>query len=192
MDRSRRRVRGGTERLAQSLGRGLGILEAFTRERPELGVTELGVRLGLAKSTVHRLLATLQARGYVRTNPRSGKYYLGIRLWEVGCIAAGRMGYREVSRPALESLARKTAETTHLAILDGTKVVYLDRVDGTPPIHAEAPVGGRAPAHTVSAGRALLAFLDPETLRKVLARGALPRPPSPTRSSCGRIWWRSG
>ena len=171
MDGSRRRVRGGTERLAQSLGRGLGILEAFTRERPELGVTELGVRLGLAKSTVHRLLATLQARGYVRKNPRSGKYHLGIRPWEVGCIAAGQLGYREVSRPALEDLAREAGETAHLAILDGSEVVYLDRVDGSPPIHAEAPVGGRVPGHAVSAGRALLAFLDPETLRKVLARG---------------------
>ncbi|MGH7363653.1 MAG: helix-turn-helix domain-containing protein, partial [Candidatus Methylomirabilales bacterium] len=89
MDRSRGRVRGETARLAQSLGRGLDILEAFIRERPELGVTELGVRLGLAKSTVHRLLATLRVRGYVRKNPRSGKYRLGIRPWEVGRVAAG-------------------------------------------------------------------------------------------------------
>lgn len=171
MDRSRGRVRDETARLAQSLGRGLDILEAFTRERPELGVTELGVRLGLAKSTVHRLLATLRVRGYVRKNPRSGKYRLGIRPWEVGRIAAGQFGYPEASRPSLERLAREAAGTAHLAILDGSEVVYLDRVDGTPPVHADAPVGGRVPAHAVSTGRALLAFLDPETLRKVVARG---------------------
>lgn len=171
MDRSRRRVQGETARLAQSLGRGLDILEAFTRERPELGVTELAVHLGLAKSTVHRLLATLRVRGYVRKNPRSGKYRLGIRPWEVGRIAAGQLGYPEASRPSLERLAREAAGTAHLAILDGSEVVYLARIDGTPPVHADAPVGGRVPAHAVSAGRALLAFLDPETLRKVLARG---------------------
>jgi DNA-binding IclR family transcriptional regulator len=171
MGRTRRRVGGEKARLAQSLGRGLHILEAFTREAPELGVTELGLRLGLAKSTVHRLLATLQARGYVRKNPRSGKYRLGTRAWEVGCIAAGQLGHREAGRASLERLAREAAETAHLAILDGAEVVYLDRVEGTVPAHAEAPLGGRVPAHAVSAGRALLAFLDPEALRKVLARG---------------------
>ena len=91
-------------RVLRSVNNALAVLESFSVERPEIGVTELSHALGLGKSTVHRLLTSLAARGYVRKNPDTERYCLGFKAFEVGSLAAGRGAIREVAAPFLRSL----------------------------------------------------------------------------------------
>src|SRR5439155_3549906 len=105
-------------RVLRSVNNALAVLESFSVERPELGVTELSPALGLGKSTVHRLLTSLAARGYVRKNPQTERYCLGFRAFEVGLLAAGRGAIREIVAPFLRRLMLASKETVHLGVLD--------------------------------------------------------------------------
>lgn len=156
--------------MLRSVTNALAVLEAFTAERPELGVTELGQALGLGKSTVHRLLASLAARGYVRQNPQTGRYCLGFKAFEVGSLAAGRGAIREVAAPFLQDLMQAAKETVHLGILDEWDVVYIDKIDSHQPLQMFSRVGRRAPLHCTSLGKALLAFQPEEFVDRFLRR----------------------
>jgi len=174
-----------------TLLKGLAVLEALAASREPRGVTELAHELGLLKSNVHRLLQTLAARGYVRKDAASGRYECTLRIWELGALVAGRLDVRRVARPHAAALAERTAETVHVSVLDGTEVLYIDKVESPHPVRAYSQVGGRAPAYCVATGKALLAhapdevvaglggelgrytprtITDPEALRKELRR----------------------
>ena len=105
-------------RVLRSVNNALAVLESFSVERPEIGVTELSHSLGLGKSTVHRLLTSLASRGYVRKNPDTERYCLGFKAFEVGSLAAGRGAIRDIAAPFLRSLMLSTKETVHLGVLD--------------------------------------------------------------------------
>ena len=99
----------------------------------EMGVSDLARKLKLAKSTCHRLLTTLEARDFVRQNPETGKYQLGIKT----IIAAGRyleqLDIAAVSKPILENLSQKTGETVHIAIREGNNAIFINKAES---IHA--------------------------------------------------------
>ncbi|MFQ5882124.1 MAG: IclR family transcriptional regulator [Candidatus Methylomirabilales bacterium] len=156
--------------LAKSLGRALDILESFSGAEAEIGVTQLSARLGLAKSTVHRLLTTLLERGYIQKNLRTNQYRLGIKTWELGCLAVSQLGLREVARPLMEELAHKTREIVHLSIRDGAEVVYIDKIESPQPIQAYSRIGSRMPAYCVATGKAILAHLPESALKRVFGR----------------------
>lgn len=141
-----------------SLTKALRLLEAFTLERPELGITELGQALGLPKSTVHRIVSELEASGYVRQVPRTGKYRLGTRLWELGSVAVASQELRRAARPYLEELAARTGETINLVVLDDADALYVDEIQSRQPVRAHSYVGTRAPAHCVATGKSMLAW----------------------------------
>jgi len=153
-----------------SLQKALNVLEAFSVKTPELGITELAEALRMPKSTVHRILAALEGRGYVRQNPLTGKYRLGVKLWELGSVVVNSLGLREAARPYLEELARRTGETINLTVLDGEESLYIDEIQSTHPVRAHSYVGIRAPAHCVATGKAMLAHL-PAALDQLLAKG---------------------
>ncbi len=135
-----------------------------------MGVTELARHLGLAKSTVHRLLATLLSEGFVR-QLEDGRYTLGFTLWELGSRMVGRLQLREVAHPIMEELRNKTSETVHLSILDGTDVLYIDRFESESTMILFRRIGFRMPAHATSSGKAILAFSPPSVVEQVLATG---------------------
>lgn len=144
---------------AISLEKALDLLEAFTPDARTLGIGELSRKVGIPKSTAHRLLSTLKVRGYISQDEASRRYRLGIKAWELGCMAVANVGIREVARPHLEALARTSGEVVHLAILDGSEVVYIDKVETTRhAVRAYSYVGGRAPAYGVATGKAILAY----------------------------------
>lgn len=147
--------------METTLLKGLSVLEALAASRQPRGVTELAQQLGLLKSNVHRLLQTLSALGYVRQDAASGRYECTLKLWEMGTAVADGIDVVTVARPFIASLAQKTAETVHLSILDGTEVIYIDKIDSPQPVRAYSRVGGRAPAYCVATGKALLAFAAP-------------------------------
>jgi IclR family KDG regulon transcriptional repressor len=151
----------------QSLERALALLDQLCRGEQPIGVTEFARKLRLAKSTVHRLLATLERAGLLVRTP-DAKYRLGLRLWEMGCAAIRELNVRETARPVMEMLASRTGETVHLSIWDGGEAIYIDRVDGTNPIRLHSTIGGRAPAHATASGLTLLAFQEAATQSRVL------------------------
>jgi IclR family transcriptional regulator, KDG regulon repressor len=159
------------QRTVRSLDRGLDVLEALYLEGRELGITELGARLRLAKGSVARLVTTLARRNYISRNPKTAKYRLGLRSWEVGCRAVNHVDVRALARPVLEQLHAATQETVHLTALgeDG-HLVFLDKLDSTRAIRPNIDIGDRVPPHCVADGKALLACRPAEEVKRMLPR----------------------
>lgn len=143
----------------QSIERALTILTHLCARAQATGVTELATSLRLAKSTVHRLLCTLEGAGLV-IRGTDGTYRPGLKLWELGCAVVRGLDVREAARPIMQALVRETSETVHLSVWDQGEVVYIDKIDGTNPLRIHSTIGGRAPAHAVASGLAFLAFRD--------------------------------
>ena len=146
------------------------LLKEFSGVDRELGVTELSGRLGLAKSTVHRLLATLAEERLLERDAASGRYRLGLGLYELGAVVAAHVDLHEAAMPALVSLRQRTGETVQVAVLDGLEAVYVERLDSPHTLRIFSRVGHRLPAHCTSSGKVLLAGLSPETLDARLAQ----------------------
>jgi len=161
--------------LGTSVGKALALLDAFEHIDTSLGVSELGRRTGIPKSTAFRLLAILEQRQLIE---RQGtRYCLGTRLFELG----NRVSYcrprslRDTALPYLGDLYELTHETVHLAVLDGTDVLYLEKLFGHHQVKAPSTVGGRVPAYCSAIGKALLAWSEPDRVAATLSRGLLPR-----------------
>ncbi len=153
----------------QSVRRAASLLRAFGGGASELGVSELGRRLNLHKSTVSRLLATLESEGLLERAPGTEKYRLGPEIARLA-RQAGHLGdVREVARPFLVELAEITRETANLAVLDGDDVNNVDQVSGPHMVRVGNWVGRRTPLHCVANGKALLAFLPQAELERLTA-----------------------
>lgn len=157
----------------QSVERTIQILKAFSEEEPELGVGELSRRLDLPKSTVFRLLSTLEANGLVAQNAETGRYRLGVELIALAYNVMVYADLRRVALPHLRRLADTVQETVSLSVLDGDDTVNVEQV--VPPrrlVVRAGWVGRRMPVHTVSAGKAIVAFFS-ESERTQLLNGEL-------------------
>jgi DNA-binding IclR family transcriptional regulator len=155
----------------QSIERAIDILRSFTELEPELRVTELARRLELHKSTVSRILATLQKGGLVSKNPESGKYRLGLGLISLAGVALGRLDVRGVAQPYLNNLMAFTQETVNITVVEGHECVNIERARSPQPIRYEGWIGRRTPLHCTAAGKVLLAHLP---IEKRAVRLALP------------------
>ncbi len=153
--------------------KGLRVLEALARSPSDRTLTDLAAECAMSKSNVHRLLRTLEECGYVRRNPESRTYKATLRLWELGVSIFSRFDLRAYARPHLRELAAVTEETTHLSVFDGEGVLYLDKVDGIHAVRTYVNIGDRAPAYCSSTGKAMLAYLPDETVKR--AAGNLKR-----------------
>jgi DNA-binding IclR family transcriptional regulator len=151
----------------------MAVISAFSYGEPVLGVSELSRRLGLGKSTVHRILTTLAADGYVERTA-DDRYRLSLKMYEIGQQVAASTELRTLVHPALERLRNESGETAHLAVLSGTDVVYVDRLESPQMLRLMTRVGRRRAAHATSSGKVLLAFGAPDDLDRVIAHG-LPR-----------------
>ena len=151
------------------LDRALAVLDCFSEDEPELTAAAIAARTGLASSTLHRLLGTLQRRGLlVRT--REHRYAVGPRLWELGELSPLSLRLRERAIPHLVRLYEATGENVHLGVLDGeperASVLHVGRVTGQRSIPTVSRAGGRDPLHATGVGKALLATRDEEWLRR--------------------------
>lgn len=149
-------------------GRVLRVLAAFSADRPDLGLTELSRRANLPLSTAHRLVGELAEWGALERGA-DGRYRVGLRLWEVGALAPRGLGLRESAMPFLEDLYEVTRQNVQLAVLDGTEVVFVERISGRGAVNVITRVGGRLPLHATGVGLVLLANADPELQEQVLA-----------------------
>ncbi|MGO9322743.1 MAG: IclR family transcriptional regulator [Solirubrobacteraceae bacterium] len=159
-------------RYSQSLERGLAILGCFTPKRPVLGIADIAKELELSRSTTHRYVITLVALGYLEQDA-SRKYRLGLRVTDLGMSALNSTGLREHAHPYLEELRQRTSYTTSLGVLDGTEVLYVDRVcsfrRGQGKIDLDLHTGSRLPAYCTSIGKLLLANLPEPEQRDLIA-----------------------
>lgn len=165
------------ENLVQSVDRAMAILDILEAAGQGLGVTEIGARVGLHKSTVYRLLATLARRGYVEQDPDTERYALGLRLIELGGAVLDRLELRDLARPFLKRLMETSQEVAHLVVLQGGEVVYIDKVECPGPIRMYSQLGRRAPAHATAVGKAILAYLPPAEAEAIINRGLARRTP---------------
>lgn len=151
------------------------VMKAFSAEEAEIGISSLAKRLGLAKSTVHRLAVTLASEGFLEQNPDTGRYRLGLSLFTLGALARRRMDVSNVSRPLLGVLRDKFQEATTLAILSHTSIMFLHNLESGQAIGIRAHIGDLKPAHCTAEGRVLLAFSPPTVVADVLKESLSPR-----------------
>ena len=169
-------ARAGRERLS-SVATAIRLLKAFSEDDDELGISELSRRLGLAKSTVHRLAVTLVSEGLLEQDRDNAKYHLGIALFRLGALVRRRMNVSNEARPYLYDLREKINETVHLAILDGSEIMYVYNLESTQAIRMRSDIGVRKPAYCTAEGQAILAFQPAEVIERVVAAGLAPRTP---------------
>jgi DNA-binding IclR family transcriptional regulator len=152
----------------RSVARALRSLELIGEAR-ELGVSELGRRLGVHKATASRLAATLAEHGFVERDPVTERYRLGFALVALAGSAVANLDLVRTARPVLEELAERARETVNLGVRSGDGVVYLDQVRGARSIVAVNWVGRRTTLHDTSNGKVLLAFAADDDADRVLA-----------------------
>lgn len=150
----------------------LALIGAFDARHRRLSLSELAQRADLPVPTAHRLVAELVAWGALSRTP-SGDYVVGRRLWVVGLLAPLHTGLRQLASPYLHDLYGATLATVHLAVRDGSQVLYLDRLSGHASVPVVSTIGSRLPMHATGVGKVLLAHAPPVVQAEVLAR--LPR-----------------
>jgi IclR family transcriptional regulator, KDG regulon repressor len=156
----------------RSAGNMLTVLGCFSVQRPSWTLTELSRHVGLGKSTIFRILATLEAHQFLMRDVE-GYYRPTMRMWEIGAAALVVNGLQGASRRFLPRLSERTGETAYCTILDGQDAVHIDVYVAKNPVRLHADIGDRFPAHTVASGKVLLAAL-PEEAVETYIRGGLP------------------
>ena len=160
--------------MDKTLVKGVQLLELLVQADGPCGVAELARASGWQPSNVHRTLQTWSQLGFIAQDADSGTYRCTLRLFEWGCRVADQLDLRRLARPHLIALAELTQETIHLSQLDRAEIVYLDKIDSAQPVRAYSEIGGRAPAHCVATGKALLAHAPAAALAQLPS--PLPRP----------------
>jgi len=158
----------------QLLERAILLLDLLLSESPSgLLPYELAQKSGLHKSTVHRLLSALRNHRLVQKDAKTGRYHLGLKLFELGVRAVPNVNLREYARPHLERLVFETGETAHLCVLVEHEILYLDKVESPKTIRIASSLGGRNPAFCSAVGKCLLAALPDAELDGLLRRHKL-------------------
>ncbi|BBH70203.1 IclR family transcriptional regulator [Actinoplanes sp. OR16] len=150
------------------LGRALRIFEAFGPQHTSLTLTELARRADLPLSTVHRLAAELLAWGALERDG-TGRYRVGLRLWEVAALAPRGQGLRERALPYLEDLSQVTHENVQLAVREGSELVFVERIAGSHAVPVHTRVGGRFALSATGVGLVLLAHAPQQVQQEILS-----------------------
>ena len=152
----------------RAVDRALDILLCFTQEEPTRSLTQIAESVHMSKTTVHRLLTTLETRRFISRDKDTGMYRLGFRLVEMASLVLQDMELRRWVRPYLKSLSEQYGETVDLSVLDGSHVMYLEVIESQRRVKLAAATGQRLPAYFTASGKALLAFTPEEQVRKIL------------------------
>ncbi|MCC2096862.1 MAG: IclR family transcriptional regulator [Hyphomicrobiales bacterium] len=155
--------------LVNSVIKGLRVLEAFSAERPDMTLSEVAQVAGLDPGTTYRLLNTLTVHGYVERIAETKQFRLTLKVLDLGFRAIGRQSIPELARPVLHSLVSEVHEAASLGTLEGSDILYVERVRaGHDRLGVEIRVGSTIPAHCSAIGQALLAYLPERQLEQVL------------------------
>ncbi|MDG6107238.1 IclR family transcriptional regulator [Dactylosporangium aurantiacum] len=152
---------------ASVVGRAFAVLGAFDEQHRSLTLSELSRRAALPLATTHRLVAELVGLGALDRHG-AGRYTIGRRVWGIGLLAPVQTGLRELASPFLHDIFAATRATVHLAVRDGTEVLYLDRLSGSASVPIVSRVGTRLPLHCTGVGKVLLAHAPRDVVAEVL------------------------
>jgi len=157
----------------QVLDRALAALAILAKSSSDCSLAELCPALKLHKSTVHRLMMVLEQHRLVVKNPETGRYRLGLRLYELGSRAIDGLDLRGRARPYLNRLQDEFGETVFFCILDEGQVFYVEKVESQRSVRTACTVGSRAPAYCTAVGKAMLAELPEAEVSKIVQRWGL-------------------
>jgi DNA-binding IclR family transcriptional regulator len=155
-------------RIIHSLDKGLFLLEIIEEAERPLSLHDLWLKLKWDKATVHRLLVTLERRGYLLRDSITRQYTLGLKIAGLYASLTRNFDLQTVTRPHLEKVARETAETAHLAIPVGGDIVFIDRVGSREPLSVTTLIGAREPMYCTALGKAILAFVEGTELKELV------------------------
>ena len=154
---------------ASVTSRALDLLGAFGPEHRRLTLSALSRRSGIPLATAHRLVGELHRWGAL-ARLASGEYVIGRRLWDLGLLAPVQSGLRQAASPFLHDLYGATLATVHLAVREGTEVLYIDRLAGHVSVPVVSDIGTRLPMHATGVGKVLLAYAPDDVRADVLGR----------------------
>jgi IclR family KDG regulon transcriptional repressor len=157
----------------QVLDRALAALEVLGGHSSECSLAEICRTLKLHKSTAHRLMMVLEQHRLVDKNPDTGRYRLGLKLFELGSKAIGALDLRRHAKPYLDRLQRESGETVFFCLLDDGQVFYIEKIESQQSVRTGCTVGSRAPAYCTAVGKAMLAELTDAEVNLIVRRWGL-------------------
>ncbi|MGO4887593.1 IclR family transcriptional regulator [Anaerobacillus sp. MEB173] len=155
--------------MVKSIEKMLKILSLYTMDRTSLSISEIQAELKYPKSTIFRLLDTLEAYSYIDRNPDNHRYSLGFKFFRLGSIVQNQLDFRKVSLTTMKKIMEETSETVELNIIEGAYRVCIEKVDSPLDVRNFVRVGERKPLHLGASGKVLLSFLPEEEKQKVFA-----------------------
>jgi DNA-binding IclR family transcriptional regulator len=164
--------------LVQTIERASSILDILGESSQGIALRELSAKIKLPKGTIHRLLSSLSYFGFVRQDPKTRNYFLGLKFVELGNLLLSQLDLRKEAEPFLRDLAERVKETVHLVILDRNEIVYIDKVEleqNPSGLRMASRVGLRNPAHSCAVGKVLLSHLSEEEVSRVIKEKGLPK-----------------
>ncbi|MDI3405680.1 IclR family transcriptional regulator [Streptomyces cavernicola] len=166
----------GENRGISVLHNGISVLLSFSADEPLLGVTEIAARVGLHKSTVSRILATLELDGLVERDPETRRFRLGLGVIAMAGPLLADLDVRRVAHPVLRELSRRTGETSALMLWNGSEAVCVEQVPSHHEVKHTTPLGTRYTTAASSSVQVFLAQLPAPAARSLLTGGALVLP----------------
>ena len=163
------------------------MLEAVAQESEGLSNAEISRKLEIPKSSASYILRTLEKQGYLNRNPETGKYRVGLKVLSLSRGALTGIDVREVALPIMRHLMEKTNLTCHLAILDGSDAVYIEKVEPQGFIRRDTWVGRRMRVHATSVGKALVAHIPQERLERIIAESGMEKRTAKTITTLPRL-----
>jgi DNA-binding IclR family transcriptional regulator len=167
--------------------RALAVLEILAESKRGFSISEMARRLGVAKSSIHLILTTLERRGYLLKNPQSRRYFVGLKLVSLAQVALDGFEVRERAVPFLLSLAAKTGLSVHMAVLEGNEAVLIERIESPGLVKLNTWVGQRMHINCTAVGKVLTAFLSEEEFKRTVQAKRLIKHNQNTISSIGKF-----
>ncbi|HOO89636.1 MAG TPA: IclR family transcriptional regulator [Syntrophales bacterium] len=164
--------------LVQTIERVSQILEMVGQNSQGMSIKDLSTGLNLPKGTIHRLLTSLSYFGYIRQDPETKNYFLGLKLMDLNAQLSNQLDFRKVAEPILRDLSQKTRQAVHLVVLDRNAVVYVDKIETQQQeggLKMASRIGSRNPLHSSAVGKVLLSYFSEEALEDFLRKRGLPR-----------------
>lgn len=155
--------------MVKSVDRAIRILELLS-ENNKMGITEISKKLNLPKTTTFDIISTLHERGILEKDEENNRYFLGLKLFELGDAARANFELRKIAVPYLKELNSKLDETVHLTVRDDDEVLYIECFESTKRLRTYSVIGVRAPLYCTAVGKALLAFLPDEEIKKIVRK----------------------
>ena len=157
----------------KSLQKALLVLECFTVETPELGITEISEKLDLYKSNVHNIISTFERCGYIAQNPQTGKYRLDLKILERAFVINSSLGLHGIVHPFMTALSEEVGESVYFALPKDEKIIYLEGAYPTSTFMARSMVGEKAEMYCTALGKSILSNLPEREYEWALAHQSM-------------------